>query len=99
MFPSYSVTYRHGRACPGHPRLVCSPKTWMPATSAGMTADFCGPRSKPPHVDVRGLAGWIEDAFDIHHQSAAVLEQTRDERPAGCSIVLVRDRKDDGVGG
>jgi hypothetical protein len=30
---------RHGRACPGHPRLcscICL-KTWMPATSAGMT--------------------------------------------------------------
>src|SRR5215467_3616718 len=31
---------RHGRACPGHPRLwSCSVlKTWMPATSAGMTS-------------------------------------------------------------
>src|SRR5215472_11865701 len=31
---------RHGRACPGHPRLwSCSAfKTWMPATSAGMTS-------------------------------------------------------------
>jgi hypothetical protein len=30
---------RHGRACPGHPRLsyVMEAKTWMPATSAGMT--------------------------------------------------------------
>ena len=26
------------RLCPGHPRLPCAgPKTWMPATSAGMT--------------------------------------------------------------
>jgi hypothetical protein len=34
---------RHGRACPGHPRLAfCSAtrKTWMPATSAGMTAQM-----------------------------------------------------------
>src|SRR5262245_6432971 len=32
---------RHGRACPGHPRLAelhCV-KTWMPATSAGMTIE------------------------------------------------------------
>jgi len=43
----------HGRAaarrrrawtplCPGHPRLACGPaagKTWMPATSAGMTVE------------------------------------------------------------
>jgi len=28
---------RHGRARPGHPRLGRSTKTWMPATSAGMT--------------------------------------------------------------
>src|SRR5262245_15629314 len=30
---------RHGRACAGHPRLclVAESKTWMPATSAGMT--------------------------------------------------------------
>ena len=31
--------FRHGRACPGHPRLACSQteKTWMPGTSPGMT--------------------------------------------------------------
>ncbi len=31
---------RHGRACPGHPRLFCSKvksKTWMPGTGLGMT--------------------------------------------------------------
>src|SRR5258707_8311521 len=30
---------RHGGLCPGHPRLGClkESKTWMPATSAGMT--------------------------------------------------------------
>ena len=30
---------RHGRACPGHPRLVAnrSSKTWMPGTRPGMT--------------------------------------------------------------
>jgi hypothetical protein len=26
-----------GLAWPGHPRLGCGAKTWMPATSAGMT--------------------------------------------------------------
>jgi hypothetical protein len=33
------VDPRHGRACPGHPRLSCCrrPKTWMPGTSPGMT--------------------------------------------------------------
>jgi 3-hydroxyisobutyrate dehydrogenase-like beta-hydroxyacid dehydrogenase len=32
----------HGRACPGHPRLSrrkAATKTWMPATSAGMTME------------------------------------------------------------
>jgi hypothetical protein len=30
---------RHGRACPGHPRIwrVQESKTWMPGTSPGMT--------------------------------------------------------------
>ena len=34
-----NLSTRHGRARPGHPRLRCCPafKTWMPATSAGMT--------------------------------------------------------------
>ena len=28
-----SITWRHGRACPGHPRLaLLSRKTWMPGT-------------------------------------------------------------------
>src|SRR5689334_9990460 len=28
---------RHGRACPGHPRLAARSKTWMPGTRPGMT--------------------------------------------------------------
>jgi hypothetical protein len=33
------IPIRHGRACPGHPRLCLlqGGKAWMPATSAGMT--------------------------------------------------------------
>ncbi|QDW38257.1 hypothetical protein FFI89_014535 [Bradyrhizobium sp. KBS0727] len=36
-----SKCVRHGRACPGHPRLsCCTPvKAWMPGTSPGMTVD------------------------------------------------------------
>src|SRR6266849_7297961 len=32
--------FRHGRACPGHPRLSClvAAKTWMPGTRPGMTS-------------------------------------------------------------
>jgi hypothetical protein len=30
--------HRHGRACPGHPRLFCGArKKWMSGTSPGMT--------------------------------------------------------------
>ncbi|RTM12122.1 MAG: hypothetical protein EKK33_18270 [Bradyrhizobiaceae bacterium] len=30
---------RHGRACPGHPRIAtCHDRTWMPGTSPGMTS-------------------------------------------------------------
>src|SRR6266404_4882983 len=41
MFP------RHGRACPGHPRLtfLLSSKTWMPGTRPGMTATNAFPCS------------------------------------------------------
>src|SRR5216684_7000650 len=31
---------RHGRACPGHPRLDRRKKTWMPGTRPGMTINF-----------------------------------------------------------
>src|SRR5262245_8196189 len=31
--------HRHGRACPGHPRLLLESKSWMPAPSAGMTEE------------------------------------------------------------
>lgn len=39
------VKRRHGRACPGHPRLsVRGTKTWMPGTRPGMTwKDLCIP--------------------------------------------------------
>jgi hypothetical protein len=32
--------FRHGRACPGHPRLLAAilNKSWMPGTSPGMTS-------------------------------------------------------------
>src|SRR5579863_6699506 len=38
--------FRHGRACPGHPRLskLIAAKTWMPGTSPGMTIFAASPR-------------------------------------------------------
>ena len=33
---------RHGRARPGHPRLLPAPKTWMPGTRPGMTVARVG---------------------------------------------------------
>src|SRR5882672_4998623 len=35
---SSQTSPRHGRACPGHPRLPSERKTWMPGTRPGMTA-------------------------------------------------------------
>ena len=38
--PTCYALSRHGRAWPGHPRLCAgTQKTWMPATSAGMTQE------------------------------------------------------------
>ena len=41
---------RHGRACPGHPRLFCGEvgKAWMPGTGPGMTGQRKNPGGKPP---------------------------------------------------
>jgi hypothetical protein len=38
--PTDMSRFRHGRACPGHPRLSCltEAKTWMPGTRPGMTS-------------------------------------------------------------
>src|SRR5947207_1835794 len=39
----HSFSSRHGRACPGHPRLTSrQSKTWMPGTRPGMTAGLVG---------------------------------------------------------
>src|SRR5580704_6370747 len=36
---SVCLPLRHGRACPGHPRLRFASKTWMPGTRPGMTVN------------------------------------------------------------
>ncbi|RJF69416.1 hypothetical protein D4Q52_20775 [Rhodopseudomonas palustris] len=43
--------YRHGRACPGHPRLCCISftKAWMPGTRPGMTCRKEGAKVKVVH--------------------------------------------------
>ena len=55
-FRSRRKRWSHGRACPGHPRLFLSrtaaSKTWMPATSAGMT-----PRGYLDPIEIRSKAG------------------------------------------
>jgi len=33
------IIVRHGRACPGHPRLLAEVKTWMPGIKPGMTGE------------------------------------------------------------
>jgi hypothetical protein len=40
VFHLRGINVRHGRACPGHPRLVwLQRKAWMPGTRPGMTAE------------------------------------------------------------
>src|SRR5262249_25123604 len=48
VMPLESSLHRHGRACPGHPRLACGHilKTWMPGTSPGMTRLWMWLRSR-----------------------------------------------------
>ena len=49
-----SCIRRHGRACPGHPRPCCQAvKTWMPATSAGMTGNAIRFDPRRPSAVVR----------------------------------------------
>src|SRR5437764_13485710 len=47
---------RHGRACPGHPRLEIKHQTWMPGTRPGMTPSRESPRGIAA-VHVHDLAG------------------------------------------
>jgi hypothetical protein len=36
MMQGVALKFRHGRTCSDHRRLVAAPKTWMPATGAGV---------------------------------------------------------------
>jgi hypothetical protein len=47
---------RHGRACPGHPRLIFrwNEKTWMPGTRPGMTTQINITRN----VTSRSASAW-----------------------------------------
>ena len=47
--PPLRTLHRHGRACPGHPRVfVHAVFAWMPGSSPGMTWCVCTRRSNPP---------------------------------------------------
>ncbi|RJF77791.1 hypothetical protein D4Q52_02470 [Rhodopseudomonas palustris] len=56
----FSKKLRHGRACPGHPRLLCISvsKAWMPGTRPGMTCGGGSARLQRAHV----LPRFSEDA-------------------------------------
>src|ERR1700730_9770452 len=48
---------RHGRARPGHPRILCRyvVKTWMPGTRPGMTNSLCTQAPLHPHHRLRPI--------------------------------------------
>src|SRR3984885_13517188 len=52
----FLFSFRHGRACPGHPRSSLSIKTWMPGTRPGMTAWIA--MSTSPHAAPALRAPW-----------------------------------------
>src|SRR5262247_3058458 len=54
---------RHGRACPGHPRLCNGKVRWMPATKSGMTREGRRPNMKRSDLtekllDIKREKGW-----------------------------------------
>jgi hypothetical protein len=55
-FTQIEADGRHGRACPGHPRLGCRAKTWMRGTSPRMTVTL----RLAPIDDARGLDAGFE---------------------------------------
>jgi hypothetical protein len=51
-----NLSVRHGRACPGHPRLAfATVKTWMPGTRPGMTIWFWRKREAIAHPKFNSL--------------------------------------------
>src|SRR5258706_15834928 len=49
-FKDFDTRWRHGRACPAHPRLssvIRRVKTWMPGTRPGMTTTTKKKSAKP----------------------------------------------------
>src|SRR6266576_7334361 len=65
----FDPNLRHGRACPGHPRLYCisTLKTWMPGTSPGMTVlearDIRGKMKIAKLEDFHVDCGWEDYSF------------------------------------
>ena len=66
-FPSL-LAFRHGRACPGHPRidLMHRRKSWMPGTRPGMTKSEFGCKSAPMKIatwNINGIKARIDAAL------------------------------------
>src|SRR5215467_11988458 len=68
-----SPAYRHGRACPGHPRLRSARKTWMPGPWPGMTENVASNRV---HLaQGRDLLGRIPELLE--HRDGVLAERRR----------------------
>ena len=64
---------RHGRACPGHPRLRFEAvKTWMPGIKPGMTERRQNRPSRSVISDIRMFCAWnaraaVARAAQVHY--------------------------------
>jgi hypothetical protein len=65
--------FRHGRACPGHPRLLSAPalKSWMPGTSPGMTSSWRLRASRTMSILWSAVVARPENALCVEHGASA----------------------------
>jgi hypothetical protein len=92
--------FRHGRACPGHPRLSirCCNKTWMPGTSPGMTSFATSPRSIgciSIQAPTSGRLARLEGRSRLPHQRLAGTNADA-LRHVFAELEMVRRQQDDG---
>ena len=54
---------------------------------------------KPPQIDPLGFFCAVELRLHIQNNASTILEQLANQRPTASNIVLVRNGKDDRIGG
>src|SRR5262245_41009738 len=80
------VPNRHGRACPGHPRLAAPSmlKTWMPGTRPGMTKHQLSSPVQPELLRRRPGAPLVVRHLDVgrSEERERVIDGVREARHA-----------------